>query len=198
FSGHLFQSSGYLSHGLGPTACRVSHQRDIVAHVAEVFRDRDSSIDARLSRGDWHVGSVGDEDCPVHYRLVASRIDQLGKRLQDLRHLVPSLAASYVDDDRRVSPFGKLLLRHRLAGAEGAGDCCSAPFGYGEEEVDYSLPGQERCVAWKFSSEASSGPHRPRVQHEQCDRPVGGRVRPRLTKGPVFSKSIVSGRWIPS
>src|SRR6266566_3511964 len=61
-----------------------------------------------------------------------------------------------------------------LACAEGAGDGRGAPFGYGEEEVDYSLSGQERGVAGEFSSEASSGPHRPRVQHEQCDRPVGG------------------------
>src|SRR6266702_367955 len=61
-----------------------------------------------------------------------------------------------------------------LTGAEGAGDGRGTAFGYGEEEVDYSLSGQERGVAGEFSSEASSCPHRPGVQHEQCDGPVGG------------------------
>ena len=60
-----------------------------------------------------------------------------------------------------------------LAGAEGAGDGRGAPFGYGEEKVDYSLSGQERGVAGEFSSEASSCPHWPRVQHEQCNGPTG-------------------------
>src|SRR5436309_7434948 len=60
-----------------------------------------------------------------------------------------------------------------LAGAEGAGDGRGTPFGYGEEEVDYSLSGQERGVAGEFSSEASSCPHWPRVQHEQCNGPTG-------------------------
>ena len=42
--------------------------------------------------------------------------------VQHLRHLVAALAAADVDDDIRVAPLGKLVLRHGLAGAEAARD----------------------------------------------------------------------------
>src|SRR5437867_6713908 len=61
-----------------------------------------------------------------------------------------------------------------LAGAEGAGDGRGTPFGYGEEEVDYSLSGQERCVLGGFSLDAFVCQNCRVVLLDQLNRPVGG------------------------
>src|SRR5207253_2286795 len=109
---NLLSSTLYFSHSLGPSTGRVRHQCDVIAHVPVVLRNRNSSVDAGLSRGNGHVRSIRDQYRPVHDGLAASRVHKLRKRFQHFRHLVSSLAAPHVDNDGGVSPLCELLLRH--------------------------------------------------------------------------------------
>ena len=59
-SGHLCQTAGDLPEGLGPAGGRVGHHRHVVAHVTEVLRQGDTSVDGRLP--DDHICDIDDDD----------------------------------------------------------------------------------------------------------------------------------------
>ena len=111
----------------------------MIAHVAEIFCDRDARIDGRLTRRHGHIGGVGDEHGALHQRLARLGILEFGKFVENVRHLVAALAAADVDDDVRIRPLGKLVLDDRLAAAEGPGDGRHAAAGDGKERIDDAL-----------------------------------------------------------
>src|SRR5450830_529043 len=110
FTGHFFQPSRNLTHGFCPPRRGVCHQSDAVAHVAEVLGYRDPSENRSLTSCDWHVGSVGDEDCTIHKNLAGLRVLELREFLQDVRHLVPTLTATNIDNDVGIRPLCQLML----------------------------------------------------------------------------------------
>ena len=120
--GHLLKPAGDLAQRLAPAAGRVGHERDVVALVAEVLRERDPGVDRRLACGDRHVRGVRDQDGPLHQRRAGPRVDERGELLEHLGELVAALAAADVDDHVGVGPLRQRLLEHGLAGAEAAGD----------------------------------------------------------------------------
>ena len=101
----------------------------MIAHVPVILRQCQTGIQARLTGCHRHIGGIGDQRGAVHQRIACFRIDQLGKLLQNLRHLVSALAAADINDDVRVRPFCDLVLSHGLPGTETARDCRRAALG---------------------------------------------------------------------
>lgn len=63
------------------------------------------------------------------------RIDKLGELIQNICHLVATLAAADVDDYIRLSPLCKLMLGDGLAASERAGYSRDAAFSYREQRI---------------------------------------------------------------
>ena len=66
FTGHFFQAAGHFAQRLRPTGGGIRHDGDLVAHVAEVFRNGDAGVDGSLTRRNGHIGGVGDEHRALH------------------------------------------------------------------------------------------------------------------------------------
>ena len=136
---HLFETAAHLAQGFRPAGGGICHDRDVIAHVAEIFCNGDARIDGRLARRHGHIGGVGDEHGALHQRFARLGVFEFGEFVEDVRHLVAALAAADVDDDIRLRPLRELVLDDRLAAAEGPGDCCHAAAGDGKEGVDDAL-----------------------------------------------------------
>ena len=146
FGGHLLQTAGDLAQRFCPAGRGIRHHGHVVAHVAVVFRQRDARVDGRLACGHGHIAGISDEHRALRHGLAAFGVDQLAEFVQHLRHLVAALAAAHIDDDVRVAPLGKLVLRHRLAGAEAAGNGGRAALCNGKQRVDDALARDERTA----------------------------------------------------
>ena len=144
FRGHLLQSSRDFSERFCPSRGGVRHHCDVIPHVAVVFRQRDTRVDRSLTRCDRHVGGVGDQHRSVCHGTVGLRVDQLREFVQYLAHLVAALAAADVDDDIRVAPLRQLVLVHRLACTEAAGDRRRAALRDREQRIHHALTGDQR------------------------------------------------------
>ena len=141
---HFLESSRDLSERLRPTGGRIRHHRDVIAHVAVIFRQSDARVDGRLTRRDGHVGGVRNQGGAVGHGAVGLRVDQLGELVEHLAHLVAALAAADVDDDIRVAPLRELVLVHGFARAETAGDGGCAALRDREERVHDALSRDQR------------------------------------------------------
>ena len=63
---HLCETTRDLTQGLCPTRRRVRHHCDVLALVTPVLGERDTRVDGRLTRSDWHVRCVGHESRTLH------------------------------------------------------------------------------------------------------------------------------------
>ena len=167
FAGHLLETAGHLTQGLGPAGGGVGQNGDVVAHVAEVLRDRDAGVDRGLARGHGHVGGVRDQHRALHQRLAVARVLQLGELHQHVGHLIAALAAADVDHDVHVGPLRQLVLHDGLARAEGAGNGRGAALGDGEERVDDALAGVHRARGDVLSGVGSLDTDGPALDHAQ-------------------------------
>ena len=177
FAGHLLEPARDLAHGLGPARGRVGHQRDVVAHVAEVLGDGDPGVDRGLARRDGHVRGVRDQDRPLHERLARLRVLEVGELGQHLGHLVAAFAAADVDHDLGVGPLGELLLRDRLARAERPGDGGRTALRDREEAVEDPLSRDERDRRVLLLADGPRHPDGPPVHHLELGAVLEGRDR---------------------
>ena len=99
-----------------------------------------------------------------------ARILQFGKLAQHLGHFVAALAAADEDDDFGVGPFGELMLRDGLAGAEPAGDGRRAAFADREEGVNDALTGDQRLGDAQPLANRPRHAHRPLLKHRDLAR----------------------------
>ena len=142
--GHLRKPSRDFTKRLRPPRCRVRHHGDVVPLVAEVLREGDAGVDGSLASCDGHVGRVGHQRRPLHDALLATvgkRHGELGEFREHLRHLVPALAASNVNDPVAVGVFAQRLRDDRLAAAERAWDRARASEHGREHDVQHALTG---------------------------------------------------------
>ena len=72
------------------------------------------------------------------------RIDKLGELVQNICHLVATLAAADVDDDIGIGPLGDLVLGHGFSGTESARDGCCAAFCDREHRIQDTLSCDQR------------------------------------------------------
>mmetsp|Transcript_40100 Transcript_40100/g.123888 ORF Transcript_40100/g.123888 Transcript_40100/m.123888 type:complete len:654 (-) Transcript_40100:17-1978(-) len=147
--GHLGETAGDLTEGLGPAGGGVGHHGDVLAHITVVLGEGDAGVDGRLTRGDGHVGRVRDEARALHDRLLAAVDDggELGEVHEHLGHLVAALAAADVNDTVGVGELGEGLGDDGLAAAEGTRDGARAALDGREEGVEDALAGEQRVVA---------------------------------------------------
>ena len=94
------------------------------------------------------------------------RIDKLGELIQNICHLVATLAAADVDDYIRLSPLCKLMLSDGLAASERAGYRRDAALSYREQRIDDALTGDERNIRRKLLFKRSAAAHGP-LLHER-------------------------------
>ena len=123
---------------LRPAAGTVRHYRYVITHITVVFRKGYSRINGGFTGGNRHIRGVGDKDGSVGKGSARLRVDKLAELLQNLRHLVSSLAAADVYDNIRIAPLCKLVLGHGLSCAEAAGYSCRTAFSHGNNGVDYA------------------------------------------------------------
>ena len=139
----------------------------MVAHVAVILSQRNAGVDGCLTRGNRHVGGVGDQHGTIHQALTGTGVDQLAEFLQRLCHLVAALAAADIDDDVRIAPFCNLVLGHRLAGAKAAGDGRRAALGEREHRINDALAGDERPGRGHALGRRARGADRPLLAEGQ-------------------------------
>ena len=142
--GHFLQTAADLTQSLGPAGGGVSHHGGVVAHVAVILGQRNAGVDGRLTRSNRHVGRVGNQHGTIHQALASAGVDQFAELLQGLGHLVAALAAADIDDDIGVTPLCDLVLGHRFAGAEAAGDGRRTALGQREHRINDALAGNQR------------------------------------------------------
>ena len=144
--GHFLKASRNFTQSLCPARGRVRHNSNMVAHVAVVFRKRDTRINRSLARGNGHIGGICDKHRSVGQRSVGFGVDKLGELLKNLSHFVAALAAADVYDNIGVAPFCKLVLGHGFARAEAAGDCSRAALCNGYNGINYALTRDKRSA----------------------------------------------------
>ena len=164
---HLFQTSGKLSKSLRPTGSRVRHDRYIVAHITVIFCKSKTCVNAGLTGGNRHVGSIGDQCSTVHQRLAGTRIGQFAELFQNLSHLISTFTASDIDDDICISPFRNLMLCHCLSGSKSSRDGSSTAFCDREHGIDDTLSGNKRNRCWETMMRRSRSTDRPVLSHSQ-------------------------------
>mmetsp|Transcript_74114 Transcript_74114/g.214349 ORF Transcript_74114/g.214349 Transcript_74114/m.214349 type:complete len:491 (-) Transcript_74114:426-1898(-) len=164
---HLSQSSGDLTQGLGPSGGAVCHHGDVVAHVTEVLRRRDTGVNRGLPGGHGHVRGVRHKRGPLHdgFLLSIDKRGELGEVRQHLGHLVPALAAADIHDHIGVRVLRQRLRDHRLATTERARDCGSAALSDREERVDHPFARQQRGAALQLFDHRARLAHRPPLEH---------------------------------
>src|SRR6266480_4133011 len=160
---HLFKATRDLSHRLGPPRGRVRHQRHVVPHVPVVLRECHARVYGGFSGGHRHVAGVRNQGHALHQGRSGVRIDQLGERGQDFRHLVPSFAATDVDDDLGVAPFRELLFGDRFSCPEASGNCRRPTLRDREEEIKDALARDQRDRRHEALSDRTGFPDRPRL-----------------------------------
>ncbi len=145
-------------------------------HVAEVLRDGDPGLERGLSRGDRHVGGVGDDHGSLRQRAARPRIRERRQLAEQPRHLVAALAATHEDDHVGVRPPAQLVLEHRLSRAEAAGHSGGAAAEDRKERVEHALPRDERRSRLEPATAGPRRPDRPCLPHrERGLAPVGQR-----------------------
>ena len=164
-TGHLFQTRGNLTHGLGPAGGRVGHEGHVVAHVTEVFGDGDAGVHRRFTRSHRHVGGVRDHHGPVHQRLAGVRVDQVRELVQHFGHLVAALTAADVDHDLCVRVLRKGLLGHGLPGSERTGNTGCTALGEREQEVEDAHSSDEGGVRRVLRLEGARRANGPLLHH---------------------------------
>ena len=162
---HLFQTSGKLSKSLRPTGSRVRHDRYIVAHITVIFCKSKTCVNAGLTGGNRHVGSIGDQCSTVHQRLAGTRIGQFAELFQNLSHLISTFTASDIDDDICISPFRNLMLCHCLSGSESTWDGSSTALCNREHGIDDTLSGNKRNRCRETMMSRSWSTDRPVLSH---------------------------------
>ena len=141
---HFLKSSGKLSKSLGPTGGGVCHDRYIVTHVTIIFSQSNTCVDRCFTGSNRHVGCVGDQSSTVHHQVSGFRVDQLAEVLQNLCHLISTLAAADIDDDICIGPFGNLVLCHGLSGSKTTRNGSRTAFGNREQSVKDTLSCDKR------------------------------------------------------
>ena len=165
--GHLSETTGDFSEGLGPTRGGVSHHSDVLTLITEVLSQGDTSVDGGLSGGDGHVGGVCDEASTLH-DIVHLAVDlslELREVIEHFSHLVTALTASDVDDTVGVGVLGESLRDTGLSAAEGAWDSASTTLHGGEEGVQHTLTGGQRVDWSELLSARSGSTHGPEMRH---------------------------------
>src|SRR5690606_21821205 len=94
--------------------------------------------------------------------------------LEDVGHLISPLAASYVNDDLSVAPFGQLVLRYRLSRPESSGDACGASLCYREKSVDDPLSRSQRLSREQPFAVGPRGPPGQSLDHRDGHFPAEG------------------------
>mmetsp|Transcript_34292 Transcript_34292/g.45169 ORF Transcript_34292/g.45169 Transcript_34292/m.45169 type:complete len:377 (-) Transcript_34292:682-1812(-) len=165
--GHLSETTGDFSEGLGPARGGVSHHSDVLTLITEVLSEGDTGVDGGLSGSDGHVGGVGDEGRALH-DVVLATVDlgrQLGEVIEDLSHLVAALTAADVDDDIGVRVLGESLRDTGLTAAEGTWNSAGTALDRGEESVQDALAGRQRVHGSELLSDGSGATHGPEMRH---------------------------------
>ena len=111
-------------------------------------------------------------------------VDQLGELLEDLHHLVGTLAACHHDDDIGISLLRNSVLEHRLAGTERPGNKTRTALGHRIEGVDGTNARLHHTRGARLLDVAAHGLlHRPFLHHRDPVLPAfvvrhhGNRVR---------------------
>ncbi|KAI3492707.1 hypothetical protein L1887_42625 [Cichorium endivia] len=164
---HLGQTTRDLTQSLGPSRGRVGHHGHVVALVTEVFGERDTRVDRRLSRSHGHVGCVGHQRSTLHDRelFAVPHERKLGELGEHFGHLVSPLSTAYIGDDVRVRVFGERLGDDGLATAEGTGDGGGTTLDAGEERVEDTLAGEQRVVGLQLLGDGTGRTDGPDLEH---------------------------------
>mmetsp|Transcript_8655 Transcript_8655/g.14936 ORF Transcript_8655/g.14936 Transcript_8655/m.14936 type:complete len:548 (+) Transcript_8655:633-2276(+) len=189
--GHFRETAGNLTEGLGPSGRGVSHHGHVVAHVAEVLRDRNPGVDGGFAGSDGHVGRVGHHSRALHDALLTSvhRHRQLGEVLEDFSHLVTALAAADVDNDIRVGKLGQRLRDHSLAATERARDRARSTQHRREKGIENALASEKRHVGHELLEDRARRTHGPQLEHG-----ILGRLALELDFQNRVLEAVVSGR----
>jgi hypothetical protein len=142
--GHLSETTGDFSEGLGPAGSGVSHHSDVEAHISEIFGEGNTRVNRGLTSGDGHVRSVSDKASTLH-DIVFLTVDEgleLREFIEHLSHLIAALTAADVDDAIGVGVFGKGLGNASLTATEGAWNSASTTLHGGEKSIEDTLAGQ--------------------------------------------------------
>lgn len=99
--GHFSKTTRDFSQGFGPSGGGVSHHRNIITHISEVFSQGDTSVDGSFSGSDGHVGGISDQASSLHDIFFLSFNDggKFGEFVQDFSHFVTSFTTTDVDND---------------------------------------------------------------------------------------------------
>ena len=142
--GQRSAASAEFAKRFGPARRGIGYDNCVVAHVAVVLGDAHAGVDAGLLSHHRHVRSVRDDDGPIGQPPARTGVLQLSEVFHDLGHLVAALAATDIDDDIGVAPFGQLLQQNRLARAKSARDRRSAATRNREQQIENALAGRQR------------------------------------------------------
>ena len=139
----------------------------MVTLVAIIFGQGHPHVDRGLACNDRHVGSVGNEQGPLHQGPARIGVFQGRKAVEDVDELVASLAATHVDNNIGIRPAGDLVLQDGLARAERPRDRRLPPLENREEKIEYALTAQQRFRGVDSAHMRSRNAHRPAMEQLQ-------------------------------
>ena len=189
FTGHFLQTSRHFAERFRPTGSRIGNDRNRVAHIAEILRNRDTRINRSLARRNRHIRGVRNQHRALHQRFSRFGVNQFGKFAQNVGHFVSALTAADIDHKIHVAPFCKLMLNNRLTRAERSRDARRSALCNREQRVDGALTRNHRINGRQLlpvRSRHTDGPllHQGQILHcavRELDAPdaVGDTVIPR-------------------
>ena len=168
---HLSKTSRNLTKSLGPTGSRVSHHGNIHSLITEVLSKRNPGVNRSLTRGDGHVGGIGNECGTLHdtdFPLSASVLildshGQFREITQDFSHLITTFSATDVDNSIRVGKLGKRLRNNSLSATESTRDGTSSSKDRGEKTVNDTKTSNKGLVSGKLLGDGTGATDRPEV-----------------------------------